>query len=71
MCIPNDFSAIYPPVSSEGRLQHSEVRTFLRKEESVIALYRSITTSGNNTISLSGNHLIHARKISNDKFTPM
>ena len=74
VCAPlltNIFPSIYHSVSSEGRLQYSEVRTFLQKQDSVIGVYRSITTSGNSTISLSGNHLIHAKKISNDKFTPM
>ena len=33
--------------------------------------YKSIISSGNKTISLTGNHLIYARIGSADKFDPM
>ena len=58
-------------VSSRGNLMYSEVRTFRQKQNAVTSVYKSITTAENNTISLSGNHLIYARKSCNGKFNPM
>ena len=47
----------------DGSLAFSKVRSFLRKNDSVNMMYMSVKTSCNKTISLSGNHLIYARKI--------
>ena len=58
-------------VLSSGRTVHSEVKTFLTKEPSAVTLYKSITTFLNKTISLTGNHLIYAKKGCTDKFSPM
>ena len=58
-------------VSLSGRLTYSKVSTFMKKQANSINMYNSITTSGNKTISLSGNHLIYGRKSSSDKFHPM
>ena len=57
-------------VSTDGKLTYSKVTTFLKKWPSMITTYKSITTLRNKTISLSGNHLIYARKDGNDKFNP-
>ena len=66
-----DFIYIWYLVSSEGRVAYNEVRAFLHKQPTVTKEYKSITTSLNTTISLSGNHLIFARKVFTDKFQPM
>ena len=50
---------------------YSNIRTILHKDDATIGLYAKIRTASNNTISLSGTHLIYATKKSNDKFSPM
>ena len=50
---------------------HNEVRTFLKNQPSVMTEYMSIETSLNTTISLSGGHLIYARKRSTAKFNAL
>ena len=50
---------------------YSDIKTFLHKDAAAISLYVKIVTAANNTISLSGNHLIYATKNCNDKFSPM
>ena len=63
---------IWLPVSSGTDIAtYSEVRTFMMEDHTVINDYMSITTSWNNTISLTGNHLIYARKNSTKKFNPV
>ena len=57
-------------VLSEGKLIYSEVRTVLHRTPDAITVYKSITTEGNKTISLSGNHLIYTRESHNEKFNP-
>ena len=59
------------PASSDGSLMYSEVRTFLKRQRTVTSMYKSVTTSSNNTILLSGNHPIYARQSPTDKFKPM
>ena len=59
------------PVTSEGFIEFNEVTSFLRNQPTVTALYKSIITSANKTISLTGNHLIYAKKHSADKFYAM
>ena len=49
----------------------SEVRMFLQKEPDVLAKYLSIETSCNESLKLSGNHLVYTRKYGNDVFKPM
>ena len=49
----------------------STVTSFTDKKPDTINIYRSITTSSNNTIRLSETHLIYARKAQTDKFTTM
>ena len=58
-------------VTSDGRISHTEVTTFLRKQPTVINKYLSITTTANRTISLTGNHLIYARNSLSHKFNPV
>ena len=58
------------PVSSGGSIKYNEVIAFMHKDDSVIGAYKSILTSWNKTISLSGSHLIYARISHNDKFIP-
>ena len=59
------------PGLSDGRHTHGKIITFLKKQHNVIMEYKSITTSLNNTINLSGNHLIYARTSCSDQFHPM
>ena len=65
------FLSLMILVSQSGRLTYSKVITFLKKQPKTSNMYKSITTSGNKTINLSGNHLIYGRKSSSDKFNPM
>ena len=64
------LNAIYI-VSSSGNVVFNEVKTFMKKQPEVMAIYMSVTTSLNTTIGVSGNHLIYTRKSSSDKFYPM
>ena len=58
-------------VSKDGKLTYSKVTTFLKKWPAMISTYKSITTLRYKTISISGNHLIYARKDGNDKLNPV
>ena len=58
-------------VMSNGRLAFSEVLSFLEKKAAQISKYKSITTSSNTTIQLSGNHLMYAQKGSKSKYNAM
>ena len=59
---------ILHPVSRNGGVVQSEVKSFLMKEKTVTSIYKSITTALNKTITLSGSHLIYARRLSTDHF---
>ena len=61
----------FSTVSSDRKLTHNKVKAFLKKIPSMITKYKSISTSLNRTISLSGNHLIYARKNWTEKFNQM
>ena len=50
---------------------YSEVTAFLMKDSTTITVYKSIVTSTNQTISLTGSHLIYGRKCSTDNFAAM
>ena len=65
----DNFYNIYISVSADGHFIYSEVRAFLNKQDERLGMYKSITTASN-TLHLSQNHLIYARKQS-DKFYPM
>ena len=58
-------------VSSGGIAGYGEVTAFMKNQQTVTAIYKSITTAGNRTISLSGSHLIYAKRHAADKFNPM
>ena len=58
-------------VSSRGNLKYSKVGAFMKKQHKTTTVYKSITTSKNKTIHLSGNHLIYVQKNKMDKFNPM
>ena len=53
-----------------GTITYSEVRAFLKKQSGIITQYRSIVTV-NETLTLTGNHLIYARENSADQFFPV
>ena len=57
-------------VSSTGELTCSEVTTFLKKKRDTVTLYKS-TVTVNETLSLTGNHLVYARKTFDYQFNPM
>ena len=54
-----------------GEITFSEVKAFLKKKPHVTGTYKSITTSTNQTITLSPNHLIYARKVETKKYIPV
>ena len=58
-------------VSSSGEITYSEVKMFLKQKPDVIMKYKSLRTLQNKTITLTGNHLLHARKRSSDMFFPL
>ena len=58
-------------VSENGEITFSEVKAFIEKQPHVTAIYKSISTSSNQTITLSPNHLIYARKVETEKYLPM
>ena len=57
--------------SQNGGVAFSEVRTFLEKSPDMVTQYKSIITFWNQSLSLTRNHLIYARKSFTDKFNPM
>ena len=59
------------PVASDGMVKYSTITTFLDKRPFEITNYVSIMTSGNQSISLTGDHPIYARKCATDKFNLM
>ena len=65
------YYIIHHSVSSDGNITQSEVKTFLKRQHALTETYKSITTSGNMTVDLPGNHLIFARTSSSKKFSAM
>ena len=62
---------MYPDaVSSTGQPTYTEVKAFLQKEQNMIIQCKSITTQ-NETLTLTGNHLIYARNHFSDQFNLM
>ena len=59
------------PVSLDGTTRYSRVMAFLKNQHFTTNIYQSISTSWNNSINLSRDHLIHARKAYAEKFYPM
>ena len=58
-------------VTTGGRIIYSEVRTFMKKQADMILKFKSITTYPDKILTLTGNHLVYARKTYNDNFNPM
>ena len=57
-------------VSSLGDVINTQVKTFLKRDPDVITQYQSITTLCNKSLSLSGDHLVYARKFYSNEFNP-
>ena len=57
--------------NSHGSLTYSEIKVFMKRQPTDITMYKSITTSSNQTINISGNHIIYRRKSATDKFNPV
>ena len=62
---------VYYVVSTTGGFKYSEVVTFLKKDPTTITKYQLIRTLYNESIILSGNHLMYGRKLGSDEFNPM
>ena len=60
----------FASVSSSGTVKYSAVKAFLKKQPKMVAEYKSIATV-NETLTLSGNHLVYARKVVDDQCNPM
>ena len=58
------------PVSSSGTVKYSVIKAFLKNQPKRVTEYKLIATL-NETLTLSGNHLIYARKSVDDQYNPM
>ena len=58
-------------MSSTGEMTYSEVIAFLKKNPTALMEYQLITTLHNESIVLSGDHLIFVRKYGSDEFNAM
>ena len=58
------------PVSLDGSVMYSKVKAFMKEVRSMVSMYKSITTSTNETNRISGNHLIYTRKHDALMFNP-
>ena len=58
-------------VSSTGYVTYNEVRIFVEKHHAAVLKCQSITTLCNQTLKLSQNHLVYARKFYSDDFNAM
>ena len=67
-CISITMLLVYYAVSSTGSVTYSEVKTFLEKDPTVVKQYQAITTLCNESLILSGNHNVFARKYSSEEF---
>ena len=52
----------YDTYAAGGNRKYKEVTAFMKKQPTLTALYKSITTSCNKTVRLSEDHLIYARQ---------
>ena len=57
--------------SQGSKVTYTEVRRFLKYNPGTIFKFKSITTSWNKTIALTGDHLIYAKKSCDGKFNPV
>ena len=69
--ISNISFIFHKKVSSNGIVTYNEVVAFLERHSKVITQYRSITTSSNDTLIATGNHLVYAKKHDTTQFNPM
>ena len=60
----------FDAVTSTGSVTYSEITAFIKKEPNLITHYKTITTA-NETLTLTGNHLIYARRSFGCQFNPM
>ena len=65
------FSWQIHKTSLGSHLEYSDIRVFLEQLPTATTVYKSITTSNNNTIHLSKNHLIYSRKSNTEIFNPL
>ena len=65
-----DFVISYK-VSASGKVIHSKVVAFFKKLPNMITQYKSITTFGNESLIVSGDHLVYAKVSLADQFKPM
>ena len=56
-------------VSSSGAISYSPIEAFLKKQPKMITNNKLIKTA-NETLTLTGNHLVFARKNVDDQFNP-
>ena len=61
---------VFDIVLLSGSVTYSEVRTFLKKQPDVMTQCKLIATA-NETLILTGNHLVYARENFDDHFNPM
>ena len=52
-------------------MTYSELNAFLHKDDQITGMYKTIKTLCNESITLSGNYLIFARKIFSSEFSAM
>ena len=64
------FTTYFHAVSSTGTVVYSEVKTFLKKQPNIITKYLSIVIR-NESLTLTENHMVYARKNFVDYFMPM
>ena len=64
------FNLIFVSFSSTGEATYAEVTAFLKKRPNAVVQYTSIVTS-NETLTLTGNHLVYARSHFENQFKPM
>ena len=60
---------LFEIATSAATVTYSEIITFIEKKPNVVVNFKSITTSQNETLTLSGKHLIFARGSSSNKFS--
>ena len=64
------FSLKFHTVSPTGTVTYSEVRAFIEKQPDIMIQCKSIATV-NETLILTGNHLVFAREKIASQFNPM
>ena len=52
-------------------MTYSEGKTFMKKDANMILEYKSITTMTNESLLLTEDHLVYARKCDSEEFNPV